>query len=333
LTNVVEPPLSLVKRILVTGGAGFLGSHICDRLVAQGHDVICLDNFFTSQKSNITHLLGLPNFELIRHDVVNPVWLEVDEIYNMACPAAPGHYQYNPIKTMKTSIMGASNMLGLAKRCRAKVLQASTSEVYGDPEVHPQPESYKGSVNTLGPRACYDEGKRAAETLFMDYYRMHRVNIRLVRIFNTFGPRMHPYDGRVVSNFIRQALLGEDITIYGDGSQTRSFCYCDDLVEGILRMMNGPDEFHGPVNLGNPGEFTILQLAEIVRELSGTSSKIVFRPALADDPMQRQPVIDLAQKWLGGWEPTIQLREGLSRTIAWFKTIDMSQYRAPTPNY
>jgi UDP-glucuronate decarboxylase len=325
--------LSLVKRILVTGGAGFLGSHICDRLVAQGHDVICLDNFFTSQKSNITHLLGLPNFELIRHDVVNPVWLEVDEIYNMACPAAPGHYQYNPIKTMKTSIMGASNMLGLAKRCRAKVLQASTSEVYGDPEVHPQPESYKGSVNTLGPRACYDEGKRAAETLFMDYYRMHRVNIRLVRIFNTFGPRMHPYDGRVVSNFIRQALLGEDITIYGDGSQTRSFCYCDDLVEGILRMMNGPDEFHGPVNLGNPGEFTILQLAEIVRELSGTSSKIVFRPALADDPMQRQPVIDLAQKWLGGWEPTIQLREGLSRTIAWFKTIDMSQYRAPTPNY
>jgi UDP-glucuronate decarboxylase len=330
---VVEPPLSLVKRILVTGGAGFLGSHICDRLVAQGHDVICLDNFFTSQKSNITHLLGLPNFELIRHDVVNPVWLEVDEIYNMACPAAPGHYQYNPIKTMKTSIMGASNMLGLAKRCRAKVLQASTSEVYGDPEVHPQPESYKGSVNTLGPRACYDEGKRAAETLFMDYYRMHRVNIRLVRIFNTFGPRMHPYDGRVVSNFIRQALLGEDITIYGDGSQTRSFCYCDDLVEGILRMMNGPDEFHGPVNLGNPGEFTILQLAEIVRELSGTSSKIVFRPALADDPMQRQPVIDLAQKWLGGWEPTIQLREGLSRTIAWFKTIDMSQYRAPTPNY
>ncbi len=325
--------MSLVKRILVTGGAGFLGSHICDRLVAQGHDVICLDNFFTSQKSNIEHLLGHPNFELIRHDVVNPVWLEVDEIYNMACPAAPGHYQYNPIKTMKTSVVGAINMLGLAKRCRAKVLQASTSEVYGDPEVHPQPESYKGSVNTLGPRACYDEGKRAAETLFMDYYRMHRVNIRLVRIFNTFGPRMHPYDGRVVSNFIRQAILGEDITIYGDGSQTRSFCYCDDLVEGILRMMNGPDEFHGPVNLGNPGEFTILQLAEIVRELSGTSSKIVFRPALADDPMQRQPVIDLAQKWLGGWEPTVQLREGLARTIEWFKTIDMSQYRAPTPNY
>jgi UDP-glucuronate decarboxylase len=330
---VVEPPLSLVKRILVTGGAGFLGSHICDRLVAQGHDVICLDNFFTSQKSNIEHLLGLPNFELIRHDVVNPVWLEVDEIYNMACPAAPGHYQYNPIKTMKTSVVGAINMLGLAKRCRAKVLQASTSEVYGDPEVHPQPESYKGSVNTLGPRACYDEGKRAAETLFMDYHRMHRVNIRIVRIFNTFGPRMHPYDGRVVSNFIRQAIRGEDITIYGDGSQTRSFCYCDDLVEGIIRMMNGPDEFHGPVNLGNPGEFTILQLAQIVKELSGSPSKIVFRPAVADDPMQRQPIIELAQKWLGGWEPTIQLREGLARTIEWFKSIDMTKYRAPTPNY
>lgn len=325
--------MSLVKRILVTGGAGFLGSHLCDRLVAQGHDVICLDNFFTSQKSNIEHLLGKPNFELIRHDVVNPVWLEVDEIYNMACPAAPGHYQYNPIKTMKTSVMGAINMLGLAKRCRAKVLQASTSEVYGDPEVHPQPESYKGSVNTLGPRACYDEGKRAAETLFMDYHRMHRVNIRIVRIFNTFGPRMHPYDGRVVSNFIRQAIRGEDITIYGDGSQTRSFCYCDDLVEGIIRMMNGPDEFHGPVNLGNPGEFTILQLAQIVKELSGSPSKIVFRPAVADDPMQRQPIIDLAQRWLGGWEPTIQLREGLARTIEWFKSIDMTKYRAPTPNY
>jgi UDP-glucuronate decarboxylase len=325
--------VSLVKRILITGGAGFLGSHLCDRLVAQGHDVICLDNFFTSQKSNIEHLLGKPNFELIRHDVVNPVWLEVDEIYNMACPAAPGHYQYNPIKTMKTSVVGAINMLGLAKRCRAKVLQASTSEVYGDPEVHPQPESYKGSVNTLGPRACYDEGKRAAETLFMDYHRMHRVNIRIVRIFNTFGPRMHPYDGRVVSNFIRQAIRGEDITIYGDGSQTRSFCYCDDLVEGIIRMMNGPDEFHGPVNLGNPGEFTILQLAQIVKELSGSPSKIVFRPAVADDPMQRQPIIDLAQKWLGGWEPTIQLREGLARTIEWFKSIDMTKYRAPTPNY
>ena len=325
--------VSLVKRILVTGGAGFLGSHLCDRLVAQGHDVICLDNFFTSQKSNIEHLLGRTNFELIRHDVVNPVWLEVDEIYNMACPAAPGHYQYNPIKTMKTSVMGAINMLGLAKRCRAKVLQASTSEVYGDPEVHPQPESYKGSVNTLGPRACYDEGKRAAETLFMDYHRMHRVNMRIIRIFNTYGPRMHPYDGRVVSNFIRQALKGEDITIYGDGSQTRSFCYCDDLVEGIIRMMNGPDEFVGPVNLGNPGEFTILQLAELVKELTGARSSIVFRPAVADDPMQRQPQIDLAKKWLGGWETTVQLREGLAKTIAWFKSIDMTKYRAPTPNY
>jgi UDP-glucuronate decarboxylase len=318
--------VSLVKRILVTGGAGFLGSHLCDRLVAQGHDVICLDNFFTSQKANIEHLLGRPNFELIRHDVVHPMWLEVDEVYNLACPAAPGHYQYNPIKTMKTSVMGAINMLGLAKRCRAKVLQASTSEVYGDPEVHPQPESYKGSVNTLGPRACYDEGKRAAETLFMDYHRMHRVNIRIVRIFNTFGPRMHPYDGRVVSNFIRQALRGEDITIYGDGAQTRSFCYCDDLVDGIIRMMNGPDEFVGPVNLGNPGEFTILELAQIIKDLSGSPSKIVFRPAVADDPMQRQPAIDLAQKWLGGWEPKVNLREGLARTIDWFRSIDITTY-------
>jgi UDP-glucuronate decarboxylase len=325
--------VSLVKRILVTGGAGFLGSHLCDRLVAQGHDVICLDNFFTSQKANIEHLLGRPNFELIRHDVVHPMWLEVDEVYNLACPAAPGHYQYNPIKTMKTSVMGAINMLGLAKRCRAKILQASTSEVYGDPEVHPQPESYKGSVNTLGPRACYDEGKRAAETLFMDYHRMHRVNIRIVRIFNTFGPRMHPYDGRVVSNFIRQALRGEDITIYGDGAQTRSFCYCDDLVDGIIRMMNGPDEFVGPVNLGNPGEFTILELAQIIKDLSGSPSKIVFRPAVADDPMQRQPAIDLAQKWLGGWEPKVNLREGLARTIDWFRSIDITTYRAPTPNY
>ena len=325
--------MSLVKRILVTGGAGFLGSHLCDRLVAQGHDVICLDNFFTSQKANIEHLLGRPNFELIRHDVVHPMWLEVDEVYNLACPAAPGHYQYNPIKTMKTSVMGAINMLGLAKRCRAKILQASTSEVYGDPEVHPQPESYKGSVNTLGPRACYDEGKRAAETLFMDYHRMHRVNIRIVRIFNTFGPRMHPYDGRVVSDFIRRALRGEDITIYGDGSQTRSFCYCDDLVDGIIRMMNGPDEFVGPVNLGNPGEFTILELAQIIKDLSGSPSKIVFRPAVADDPMQRQPVIDLAQKWLGGWEPKVNLREGLARTIDWFRSIDITTYRAPTPNY
>ncbi|QYO64748.1 UDP-glucuronic acid decarboxylase family protein [Leptolyngbya sp. 7M] len=316
----------------MTGGAGFVGSHICDRLVAQGHDVICLDNLFTSQKSNIEHLLGKKNFEFIRHDVVHPIWLEVDEIYNAACPAAPGHYQYNPIKTMKTSVMGAINVLGMAKRCRAKVLQFSTSEVYGDPEVHPQPESYKGSVNPIGPRACYDEGKRAAETLFFDYHRSNKVNIRIVRIFNTYGPRMHPYDGRVVSNFIRQALRNEDITIYGSGSQTRSFCYVDDLVEGIIRMMNGPDTFIGPVNLGNPGEFTIKQLAELVVEISGSRSRLVYRPPVADDPMQRQPVIDLARKHLS-WEPTVPLREGLKRTIDYFRSIDMESFRAPTPNY
>jgi UDP-glucuronate decarboxylase len=324
--------LSVTKRILVTGGAGFLGSHICERLVEQGHDVICLDNLFTSQKSNVEHLLGKKNFEFIRHDVTEPISLEVDEIYNFACPAAPGHYQYNPIKTMKTSVMGAINMLGMAKRCRAKILQASTSEVYGDPEVHPQPETYRGSVNTLGPRACYDEGKRAAETLFMDYHRMNKVNIRIVRIFNTYGPRMHPYDGRVVSNFIRQALAGEAITIFGDGSQTRSFCYRDDLVEVIIRMMNGKDDFIGPVNIGNPGEFTIKQLAEAVIELTGSKSKLVLKPLPADDPLQRQPDITLAKKHLG-WEPKIPLREGLTKTIEWFKKIDMSSYRAPTPNY
>ncbi|MGD9693202.1 MAG: UDP-glucuronic acid decarboxylase family protein [Phycisphaerales bacterium] len=324
--------MTQVKRILVTGGAGFLGSHLCERLVARGDDVICLDNFFTSQKSNVEHLLAKPNFELIRHDVTHPIWLEVDEIYNLACPAAPGHYQYNPIKTMKTSVMGAINVLGMAKRCRAKVLQASTSEVYGDPEVHPQPESYKGSVNPIGPRACYDEGKRAAETLFMDYHRSNGVNVRIVRIFNTYGPRMHPYDGRVVSNFIRQALAGEDITIFGTGEQTRSFCYRDDLVEGIIRMMDGPDDFIGPVNLGNPGEFTIRELAELVMELTNTKSKLVARPKPADDPMQRQPVIDLARERLG-WTPNIPLREGLSKTIDWFRSIDISRYRAPTPNY
>jgi UDP-glucuronate decarboxylase len=321
-----------IKRILVTGGAGFLGSHLCDRLVEQGHDIICLDNFFTSQKSNIAHLLGRPNFELIRHDVTHPLWLEVDEIYNAACPAAPGHYQYNPIKTMKTSVMGAINILGMAKRCRAKVLQFSTSEVYGDPEVHPQPESYHGNVNPIGLRACYDEGKRAAETLFFDYHRSNRVNIRIVRIFNTYGPRMHPFDGRVVSNFIRQALVGEDLTIFGTGDQTRSFCYVDDLVEGIIRMMNGPDDFVGPVNLGNPGEFTIRQLAEQVLTLTGSKSKIVYRPALADDPTQRKPVIDLAQKHLN-WQPTIPLMDGLSKTIDYFKSIDIHAFRAPTPNY
>jgi UDP-glucuronate decarboxylase len=321
-----------IKRILVTGGAGFLGSHLCDRLVDSGQDVVCVDNFFTSQKTNVTHLLERPNFELLRHDVIHPLFLEVDEIYNLACPAAPGHYQYNPIKTIKTSVIGAINLLGMAKRCRAKILQASTSEVYGDPEVHPQPETYRGAVNTLGPRACYDEGKRAAETLFMDYHRMNRVNIRIVRIFNTYGPRMHPYDGRVVSNFIRQALLGGDIAIYGDGNQTRSFCYRDDLIEGVLRMMNAPDDCIGPINLGNPDEFTILELAQLVIELTGSKSKVVYMPALPDDPAKRRPDITLAREKLG-WQPHIKLREGLQKTIQWFRTTDLKQYRAPTPNY
>lgn len=322
----------MLKRILVTGGAGFLGSHLCERLVDQGHDVICLDNFFTSQKTNVVHLIGKPNFDLIRHDVTHPVWLEVDEVYNLACPAAPGHYQFNPIKTMKTSVMGAINLLGLAKRCRAKVLQASTSEVYGDPEIHPQVESYRGAVNPIGPRACYDEGKRAAEALFMDYHRSNRVNIRIVRIFNTYGPRMHPFDGRVVSNFIRQALAGEDITIFGDGQQSRSFCYVDDLVEGIIRMMNGPDSFIGPVNLGNPDEFTIRQLAELVIELTGSKSKLVQEPLPQDDPVRRQPDITLAKQQLG-WSPSVKLRDGLTKTIAWFRSIRLSDYRPPTPNY
>jgi len=321
-----------VKRILVTGGAGFLGSHLCDRLVEQGHDVICQHNFFTSQKSNVSHLLDHVNFELIRHDVTHPLWLEVDEIYNLAAPAAPGHYQFNPVKTMKTSVLGAINVLGMAKRCRAKVFQASTSEVYGDPEVHPQPESYKGSVNTIGPRACYDEGKRAAETLFFDYHRMHGLQIKVVRIFNTYGPRMHPYDGRVVSNFIRQAIEGEDITIFGDGQQTRSFCYVDDLINAFLAHMNGPDDFIGPVNTGNPGEFTIKELAELVVELTGTKSQIVYREAPADDPKQRQPDITLAKEKLG-WEPSVPLRDGLAKTIEYFRSVKFSDFRAPTPNY
>ena len=321
-----------IKRILVTGGAGFLGSHLCERLVADGHDVICLDNFFTSQKSNVAHLLDSPNFELIRHDITHPIFLELDEIYNLACPAAPGHYQYNPIKTMKTSVMGAINVLGMAKRCHAKVLQASTSEVYGDPEVHPQPESYRGCVNPVGIRACYDEGKRAAETLFMDYHRMNRVNVRIVRIFNTYGPRMHPFDGRVVSNFIRQALQGEDITLFGDGSQTRSFCYRDDLVEGMIRMMNGPDDFAGPVNIGNPGEFTIRQLAELTLQLTGSSSRLVELPLPKDDPTRRKPIIDLAKEKLQ-WEPRVPLAEGLAKTIEWFRSIDFEAYRPPTPNF
>jgi UDP-glucuronate decarboxylase len=322
----------MLKRILVTGGAGFLGSHLCERLVRDGHDVICLDNFFTSQKSNVSHLLGEPNFELIRHDITLPIHLEVDQIYNLACPAAPGHYQFNPVKTMKTSILGAIHVLGIAKRCRAKVLQASTSEIYGDPEIHPQPETYRGAVNTIGPRACYDEGKRAAETLFMDYHRMNRTNVRIVRIFNTYGPRMHPFDGRVISNFIRQALAGEDLTIFGDGSQTRSFCYRDDMVEGLIRMMNGSDEFIGPVNLGNPGEFSIAELAGMVIEMTGSRSKLIHGPLPADDPTQRQPDITLATKQLG-WKPVVPLREGLAKTIAWFRSIDVSHYRPPTPNY
>lgn len=319
-----------LKRILVTGGAGFLGSHLCERLVDQGHDVICLDNFFTSQKTNVEHLLDRPNFELIRHDITLPIVLEVDEVYNLACPAAPGHYQYNPIKTMKTSVLGAINTLGLAKRCGARILQASTSEVYGDPEVHPQHEDYRGAVNPIGPRACYDEGKRAAETLFMDYHRRNKVDIRIVRIFNTYGPQMHPFDGRVVSNFIRQALIGEDITVFGDGSQTRSFCYRDDLVEGIIRMM-GADVI-GPVNLGNPDEFTIRELAELVIELTGSKSRIVECPLPVDDPTRRQPDITLARKYLN-WQPTMKLREGLSKTIAWFQTVRMEDFRAPTPHY
>ncbi|MEM9064742.1 MAG: UDP-glucuronic acid decarboxylase family protein [Planctomycetota bacterium] len=321
-----------VNRILITGGAGFLGSHLCERLVNAGQDVICVDNFFTSQKSNVEHLLGCGNFELVRHDVTHPLFLEVDEIYNLACPAAPGHYQFNPIKTMKTSVLGAINILGMAKRCRAKVLQASTSEIYGDPEVHPQPESYRGAVNTIGPRACYDEGKRAAETLFFDYHRSNGVDIRIVRIFNTYGPGMHPFDGRVVSNFIRQALEGDDITVFGDGSQTRSFCYRDDLVEGIVRMMNNTERWPGPVNIGNPDEFTIQELAERVIELTGSSSRIVYRELPEDDPLQRQPDISLARERLG-WEPRVALREGLGKTVDYFRSIEFEAFRAPTPNY
>ncbi len=324
--------MSYVKRIVVTGGAGFLGSHLCERLVEAGEDVICVDNFFTSQKTNVTHLLGKPNFELLRHDIIHPLWLECDQIYNLACPAAPGHYQFNPVKTMKTSVMGAINMLGMAKRCKARILQASTSEVYGDPEVHPQPESYRGNVNPLGPRACYDEGKRAAESLFMDYHRMHRLDIKIVRIFNTYGPRMHPFDGRVVSNFIRQAISNQDISIFGEGEQTRSFCYRDDLVEAMIRMMNSADGLQGPVNIGNPGEFTIRELAELVIELTGSKSKIVFEPLPADDPKQRQPDITLAKKHLD-WEPRIPLRDGLQKTIAWFQQIKLGDYRPPTPNF
>lgn len=306
------------KRILVTGGAGFLGSHLCDKLVAQGHDVLCVDNFFTGTRRNVEHLLDSPRFELMRHDVTFPLYVEVDEIYNLACPASPVHYQYDPVQTTKTSVHGAINMLGLAKRVRARILQASTSEVYGDPEVHPQAESYWGRVNPIGPRSCYDEGKRCAETLFFDYHRQHKLRIKVVRIFNTYGPRMHPNDGRVVSNFIVQALKDEDITIYGDGHQTRSFCYVDDLLEAMNRAMSTPDDFTGPVNIGNPGEFTMIELAEQVLSLTGSKSRLKHLPLPADDPKQRRPDISVAKAALNGWEPKVPLAEGLKKTIAYF---------------
>lgn len=308
------------KKVLVTGGAGFVGSHLCDRLLKEGNEVVCLDNYFTGQKQNIVHLLDNPFFELVRHDVTMPFFIEVDEIYNLACPASPIHYQYNAIKTIKTSVMGAINMLGLAKRIKAKILQASTSEVYGDPQVHPQTENYWGHVNPIGERSCYDEGKRSAETLFVNYHKQNNVRIKIIRIFNTYGPRMHPNDGRVVSNFIVQALKNEDITIYGDGQQTRSFQYVDDLIEGMVRMMASREDFTGPVNVGNPNEFTILQLAEHVIELTNSKSKIIRMPLPPDDPTQRQPNISLAKKELD-WEPKIQLKEGLLKTIEYFATV------------
>jgi len=307
-----------MKKILVTGGAGFLGSHLCEALLKHGNEVICMDNYFTGSKENIVHLLDNPYFELYRHDITMPAHVEVDEIYNLACPASPVHYQYDPIKTIQTSVMGAINMLGVAKRTGAKILQASTSEVYGDPHVHPQPESYWGNVNPIGIRSCYDEGKRCAETLFFDYHRQNNVRIKVIRIFNTYGPHMHPNDGRVVSNFIVQALKGKDITIYGDGSQTRSFCYCDDLIRGMIAMMDTPDTITGPINLGNPHEFTIKQLAELVIELTGAKSKLIYEPLPSDDPTQRQPIIDQAKAILN-WEPTVQLREGLVKTIEYFE--------------
>ena len=308
------------KKILVTGGAGFLGSHLCERLLAQGHDVLCVDNYFTGSKDNILHLMENPKFEVMRHDVTFPLFVEVDEIYNLACPASPVHYQFDPVQTTKTSVHGAINMLGLAKRVKARILQASTSEVYGDPEIHPQTEDYWGKVNPIGIRSCYDEGKRCAETLFFDYWRQHELEIKVVRIFNTYGPRMNPNDGRVVSNFIVQALRGDDITMYGDGQQTRSFCYVDDLINGMIRMMESRADFTGPVNIGNPGEFSMLQLAELVIKMTGSKSKIIFKPLPQDDPKQRQPNIGLADKELG-WKPAIILEEGLKNTIAYFKEI------------
>lgn len=309
-----------MNRILVTGGAGFLGSHLCDRLIARGEDVLCVDNFYTGSKENVKHLFDHPHFELLRHDVTFPLYVEVDAIYNLACPASPVHYQYDPVQTTKTSVHGAINMLGLAKRVKAKILQASTSEVYGDPEVHPQPESYWGKVNPIGIRSCYDEGKRCAETLFFDYWRQHQLRIKVVRIFNTYGPRMHPNDGRVVSNFIVQALKGQDITIYGDGTQTRSFCYVDDLIDAMVRTMDTPDAFTGPVNIGNPGEFSMLELAESVIRLSGSKSRLIFQPLPSDDPKQRQPDISLAQEALR-WQPKVSLEDGLKETIRYFRTM------------
>ena len=307
-----------MKRILVTGGAGFIGSHLCERLVNEGHDVICIDNFYRGSKENVWHLIGKPNFEIVRHDVINPYWAEVDEIYNLACPASPIYYQNDPIQTTKTSFFGAYHMLGLARRTKAKILQSSTSEVYGDPNIHPQPESYWGNVNPIGLRSCYDEGKRVAETLFFDYYRLHKVRAKVIRIFNTYGPRMAVSDGRVVSNFVVQALRGEDLTIYGDGQQTRSFQYVSDLIEGMIRMMDTPDDFTGPVNLGNPGEFTMLELAEKVIKKIGGKSKIVFRPLPSDDPKMRRPDITIAKRELG-WEPKVPLDEGLDHIIAYFR--------------
>lgn len=308
------------KKILITGGAGFLGSHLCERLLNEGNEVICLDNFFTGNKENIAHLIGNPFFEVVRHDVTMPFFIEVDQIYNLACPASPIHYQYNPIKTIKTSVMGAINMLGLAKRIKATVLQASTSEVYGDPSIHPQVEEYWGNVNPIGERSCYDEGKRCAESLFVNYHKQNNVDIKIIRIFNTYGPRMHPNDGRVVSNFIVQALKNEDITIYGDGMQTRSFCYVDDLLDGMIRLMNSPKGVTGPINVGNPEEFTMLQLAEAVIRLTNSSSKIIHMPLPSDDPMQRKPDITKAQDILG-WNPSVKLEDGLQRTISYFKDI------------
>jgi UDP-glucuronate decarboxylase len=308
------------KRILITGGAGFLGSHLCERLLHNGHEIVCVDNFYTGRKSNIAHLIGHPFFEVMRHDITFPLYIEVDEIYNLACPASPIHYQFDPVQTTKTSVHGSINMLGLAKRVRAKILQASTSEVYGDPTIHPQPEAYWGNVNPIGTRSCYDEGKRCAETLFFDYHRQHRLRIKVARIFNTYGPRMHPNDGRVVSNFIMQALNNDDLTVFGDGSQTRSFCYVDDLIDGLMKLMDTPDEFTGPVNLGNPSEFTILQLAQLAKKMTGSSSKIVFNPLPQDDPTQRQPDMTLARETLG-WMPKTPLEEGLQKTIAYFKDL------------